>query len=144
MGQQESQAQVFFVNFANMFVKLTQRLRTCYRRGMDQRQLYRRIGALVRETRKRNGLTQEALSQGVGMSRAALANIEAGRQQMLVHQLFAIARVLEVALPDLLPPPIEVAVDGNGMESQLPPGLSEMQRQQIMKLIKAAEEGDQG
>lgn len=126
-----------------MFVKLTKQLRTCYPRLMDQRQLYRRIGGLVREHRKQRQLTQEALSQGIGMSRAALANIEAGRQQMLVHQLYAIARVLEVKLAELLPAPTEDLLDGNGMEAQLPPGLSEMQRKQIMKLIKTAEEGDQ-
>jgi transcriptional regulator with XRE-family HTH domain len=110
---------------------------------MDHRQLYRRIGALVREHRKQRHFTQEALSQGVGMSRAALANIEAGRQQMLVHQLYAIARVLEVKLAELLPAPTEASLDGDGMEAQLPPGLSEMQRKQIMKLIKTAEEGEQ-
>jgi len=106
---------------------------------MDQKRLYKDIGGLVRTHRKRRGLTQEVLSQQIGISRAALANIEAGRQQLVVHQLYMASHALEMSIDELLPP---VSFDADldlTIEMKLPVDLSENQKEQILKLIRSAE-----
>jgi transcriptional regulator with XRE-family HTH domain len=106
---------------------------------MQQKQLYRRVGTLLRERRKTRLLTQEALSQQMKISRAALANIEAGRQQVLVHQLYAAALALDCPVASLLPTPDELASSHSDLGMKLPTDLSEDQREQIMRLINSAE-----
>lgn len=63
---------------------------------LEESQLYSDIGDRVRSIRKERKLTQADLAAGVGMSRAAVANIEAGRQRLFVHTLFHLAHVLRV------------------------------------------------
>jgi transcriptional regulator with XRE-family HTH domain len=55
---------------------------------MNPESIYRHIGEIIRNRRRssRPRLTQEMLAQRVGISRASLANIETGRQSVLVHQ----------------------------------------------------------
>ncbi len=106
---------------------------------MHQQSLYRRVGSLVRERRKARLLTQEALSQQMKVSRAALANIEAGRQQVLVHQLYAAALALECSVTSLLPTPEELVSQGSEFDIKLPSDLSAGQKEQIMRLINSAQ-----
>lgn len=49
-------------------------------------------------------MTQDELARAVSMSRTSIINIEKGRQQVLVHTLATISRVLEVSPERLLPP----------------------------------------
>lgn len=106
---------------------------------MDQKRLYRNIGALIRSHRKSRNLTQDTLSQQIGISRAALANIEAGRQQLLVHQLYLTSHALEIPIGELLPPVSFDTEKDTTIEMQLPSDLSKAQREQILKLIRSAE-----
>lgn len=68
-----------------------------------QKTLYAAIGKLIRARRQQLGLTQERLANLLTMSRASVANIENGRQKLLVHTLFNFAGVLQVDAADLLP-----------------------------------------
>lgn len=71
---------------------------------MDTPLLYKRLGSTIKERRKQLGLTQEQLCRQLEISRASLANIETGRQRLLVHQLYRVARNLGMMVTDLLPP----------------------------------------
>jgi transcriptional regulator with XRE-family HTH domain len=79
-------------------------------------------------------LTQEKLAQRVGISRASLANIEVGRQSVLVHQLYALAEALKLNPSDFLPPVAaeEARADWNAM---LPEDLNSAQKDQIARLL---------
>lgn len=67
--------------------------------------IYAQIGELIQARRKKLELKQENLANMLGISRGSLANIETGRQRVLVHQLYRIAEKLELQPADLLPPP---------------------------------------
>jgi transcriptional regulator with XRE-family HTH domain len=64
---------------------------------------YRQIGEALRRLRRERDLSQESVASSCGMSRSALANIEAGQQRLAVHHLLALARVLGVDAASLLP-----------------------------------------
>ncbi len=105
---------------------------------MNPESIYRHIGEVIRTRRQalRPRLTQEALAQRVGMSRASLANIETGRQNVLVHQLYALAEALGLQPGDFLP-----ATSQTGMAEEpndfLPSNLDlkPKQKQDIVRLI---------
>jgi transcriptional regulator with XRE-family HTH domain len=65
--------------------------------------LYGRFGELFRKHREAKPLTQEQVSKMVGLSRTSIANIEAGRQKVLLHQLLDLAAAVEVHPSALLP-----------------------------------------
>jgi transcriptional regulator with XRE-family HTH domain len=70
--------------------------------------IYKAIGMRIARLRESRDLTQEELGKKLelpprGLTRAAISNIESGRQRLLVHTLFAIARALQVEPQDLLP-----------------------------------------
>jgi transcriptional regulator with XRE-family HTH domain len=62
---------------------------------MSEKELYRRLGRAVAERREELELTQDKVASQLGLSRASLANIENGRQRIMVHQLFRLANALK-------------------------------------------------
>lgn len=97
---------------------------------MEPKSIYQEVGRNIRRLRKEAGHTQARLSGQAGISRASLANIEAGRQQILVHHLYAIANALQLDSPKLLLP----------AESSLSPpvsdeSLTKSQREQVIGLM---------
>lgn len=67
--------------------------------------VYRAFGGAVSTRRKALGLTQAQLANKVKMSRASIANIESGRQNILLHHVYALADALEFTkVAELLPP----------------------------------------
>ena len=66
-------------------------------------EIYIAVGENVRHHRKQAGLSQLALSREVELSRPSIANIETGRQSILLHQAFDLARALNVRVDDLVP-----------------------------------------
>jgi len=67
---------------------------------------YSEIGARIRERRKNHlNKTQEEIRKLIGISRASLANIEAGNQRIYIHQLYSAAAALDMDITDLLPRP---------------------------------------
>jgi transcriptional regulator with XRE-family HTH domain len=108
---------------------------------MDSESLYRHIGRLIKERRKKlkPPLTQEKLAQQIGMSRAALANIETGRQSVLVHQLYAFAAALDLTPDAFLLPPNDATTKSNVSDFPLPENLKPSQKQQLTRLLSGAQ-----
>ena len=72
--------------------------------SMSDMELYRRLGRAVAERRGELGITQSAVAEKLGLSRASLANLENGRQRIMVHQLFALVDALKLkSILDLVP-----------------------------------------
>jgi transcriptional regulator with XRE-family HTH domain len=66
--------------------------------------LYKVFGSAVSTRRKALGLTQAELAGKVKMSRASVANIESGRQNILLHHVYALAAALDFTkVAELLP-----------------------------------------
>lgn len=65
--------------------------------------VYPRLGQWLSTLRKRKQLSQQALAERLAppLTRASIANIESGRQRLMVHTALDICRVLEVT-PDVL------------------------------------------
>ncbi len=103
---------------------------------MDSELLRRHVGALIKARRKRLKITQEDLAARMGMSRAALANIETGRQNMLLHHLYRFAEMLGLKVTDLLPDPALLESTVEADELPLPENLSRTQRAQVARLIR--------
>ena len=99
---------------------------------------YREVGQAIRRHRKGARRTQAQLAAEIGLSRASLANIEAGRQQVLVHYLYDIAEALGLDSPASLMPAPKVSKHHYVQSSTLPlpeKGLSESQRQEVLRLM---------
>jgi len=60
----------------------------------------RALGKLLRELRKREGLTLSALSQQVGVSQSALSQFESGRTEPSLGTLWSLGRALNASLFD--------------------------------------------
>jgi len=100
--------------------------------GMNPESIYLEIGERIRVRRKANRLRQHELADRVGISRASLANMEVGRQKVLVHQLCAIAIALGLSPADLIPaPPTHLRAD----DLPLPADLKPKEREQIARLL---------
>ena len=109
-----------------------------YKWRMDVNALHRHIGATIRGRRKQLKFTQEELAKRMATSRAALANIETGRQNVLVYQLYSFAKHLDLRIEDLLPSTGSVEPMPAPSEFPLPEGLNRVQREQISRLLDGA------
>ena len=109
---------------------------------MSDLELYRRLGQAVAERRTELGLTQREVAEKLGLSRASIANLETGRQRILVHQLYALVRALNLkSILDLVPkvwePPEPLAeIEVKGLV------LSPKQRSAVETLLASAFAGD--
>ena len=102
----------------------------------DSDDLYRELGRKVRQARERFGekLSQEALAQRLGLSRASMVNIEAGRQRAPLHLLWQIAELLGTDLTMLIPSREEMLATSNRVELE----------KAMMKQIEDFATGDAG
>ena len=101
--------------------------------------LYRHIGAAIKKCRNERQLTQEELSGQIGISRASLANIETGRQRLLVHQLYRIAGHLGQEIEAMLPNLGDIPEVGELAGVDFPENASLEQQRQLARLIRDAE-----
>ena len=108
------------VCYINMFAEIDLRLSgNCNLRLMaDFDDLYRELGRKIRQARERQGqkLSQGALAQRLGISRASMVNIEAGRQHAPLHLLWQIAELLGSDLTLLIPSRDELLATSNTVE----------------------------
>lgn len=81
-------------------------------------------------------LTQDLLARRLGISRASLANIETGRQSILVHQLYGFAEALDLSPSDFLLPAEKVTA--SAWEAEMPSDLKPKQKEQLARLIAEA------
>lgn len=108
---------------------------SCNTLNMQTEHIYKHIGSLIKSRRKQLRWTQEKLASRLAMSRASLANIETGRQNVLVHQLYAFAAALELAVGDFLTAPTNLSSKYDLNKLPLPDGLNAQQKEQIARLL---------
>jgi len=77
---------------------------------MNEEELYRAVGMAISQRRRELKLTQDEVASKVGLSRASLANIETGRQKILLHYLYRLTSALELPGVELLLP-VRVATE---------------------------------
>jgi transcriptional regulator with XRE-family HTH domain len=63
-----------------------------------------RLGATIRHYRRQRHLTQQALAARAGMDHTSLSQIERGRQNVTILNLFSIAGALDIPLSHLIQP----------------------------------------
>jgi transcriptional regulator with XRE-family HTH domain len=78
---------------------------------INEPELYRKIGELVRIAREKAGWTQADLAKLSGLTRTSITNLEAGNQRIRVHTLLNIAQALGMPPSTLLPLPINEKVE---------------------------------
>ncbi|MFF7655733.1 helix-turn-helix transcriptional regulator [Streptomyces sp. NPDC007983] len=71
---------------------------------MEEQAFNTAVAGLIREARRRAGVTQAYVGRQAGLSRGSIANIEAGTQAPPLYRLVLIAAALGVQPEDLLPP----------------------------------------
>ena len=98
--------------------------------------LYKRLGTTIKAQRRARGLTQQQLAKQLGISRASLANVETGRQRVLIHQLYELADQLSINIQELLPNPSEAEALQALDDLLFSENLTVAQRQQIATLLK--------
>lgn len=103
---------------------------------MDSRLLNKLVGERIRRRRKKLGMKQKDLAALMGSSRAALANVETGRQNIILHHIYRFADVLDLELSDLLPDPAELQRTARTNNLPMPDDLSRIQRDQIARLLR--------
>ena len=107
---------------------------------MNQRELYVELGGVIATRRKRLGMTQAEAAKQAGMSRAALANIEVGRQNLLVHQLYSLSSALKLDSPAKLLPVGALERTVNVSEVSISEAsLSDRQRAQVEHVFLSAQ-----
>lgn len=72
---------------------------------MPEEELYRSLGLAVAARRRSLSLTQAQVASAIGLTRAALANMESGRQGVLLHHLYRLVAVLGLESITQLAPP---------------------------------------
>jgi transcriptional regulator with XRE-family HTH domain len=77
----------------------------------DHQTFYQELGRRIKDARKTRRFTQELLATKVSLTRPTVANIEKGRQQLLVHTLVDIAGALNVTPASLLPESQATSID---------------------------------
>ena len=99
--------------------------------------VYRALGERVARLRRGLGLTQVALAERVGVSRASIASIEAGRQRIALDQIYLIGGALGIARLDEL---IPMEVPSIGTTAPIGGGkvVSSVQSAQINGILRAA------
>ncbi len=66
------------------------------------------FGRKLRDLRRKRNLTQLQMGESVGLSRVTIANIESGKQNVQLHQIFSFARALDVAVELMIPSRVEI------------------------------------
>jgi transcriptional regulator with XRE-family HTH domain len=75
----------------------------------DPEVAYRIFGRRLRELRAERRVPQEELATLVGLTRSSIANIENGKQRVLLHQLLKFAEALRVDVAELLKQPLSTS-----------------------------------
>ena len=78
---------------------------------IEEIDFYSKIGQKIKQIRKEKELSQEQLSNKIGLSRTSITNIELGKQAILGYTLFKITKALDVDIIELLP--IEICDKSN-------------------------------
>lgn len=104
---------------------------------MDINRFYSELGRSLAARRKALGVTQTEIALRAGVTRASIANIEGGRQKLQLHQVYPLARAMELDdIADLLPTAVPMDVDDLVFEAR--EDVSETQLAQIESVLRLA------
>lgn len=103
---------------------------------MNPHPIYVEIGSLIRTRRKALRMTQGDLAAKLAISRGSLANVEIGRQNVLVHQLYGYASALGLQPNDLLPATNDTKTRTDWSGVPLPDDLKPSQKEQLARLLE--------
>lgn len=84
----------------------------------DPEAIYRVFGRKLREIRVSKRIPQQELATLSGLTRASVANIESGRQRVLLHQAVQFAEALKVDLAEIVPGNSEINADRDSASSE--------------------------
>jgi transcriptional regulator with XRE-family HTH domain len=104
---------------------------------INESELYKRLGAQLRERRQLQGMSQIQLAKAVGRLRTSITNIEAGRQRVPIHMLYQLCQVLKIEAVALLPTNAEVEqaetvpMRIEGVTREVSPKTAEFLRQEL-------------
>lgn len=105
---------------------------------MNETNLYTSLGKAIATKRNELGLTQALVAKKIGLTRASLANIETGRQKVLLHHVYRLAAALELpTIMDLIPASLSAPLDTQALqlsESAVTPA----QRAQVENVVRLA------
>lgn len=106
--------------------------------SMDDMEIYRQLGQNVARARGKLGKTQAEIAAQIGLTRASLANIETGRQKVLMHHVFRLASALECkSVLDLIPESFVFAHDDLPITTHGSP-LSDQQHALVQRFVQIA------
>ncbi|MEC3978136.1 helix-turn-helix domain-containing protein [Amycolatopsis sp. H20-H5] len=101
-------------------------------------QLYVTIGGNIKEARRDAKVTQADLGKRLRLTRSSIANIEAGRQRVMIHSIMQIAEELSVPTMRLL------RVTGDTVEDRVvaelagqPPGTQDFVQAALSQAVEA-------
>lgn len=118
----------------------------CILQTVNVKTVYRALGRAVAARRRTLKLTQAELAERVGTSRASIANIEAGRQKVMLHQVYALVQALELRSVTDLAPDRHVDVGGGAEDAGVDfwgAALSDAQRVGAERLLASALASDE-
>ena len=108
---------------------------------MNPDSFYKQIGLRIQERRENQGRVQKELAGRLAISRGSLANIETGRQRIMVHQLYRIAAELELSPTDLLPPMPAKQIDEPQINIPVPSHLNPQQAKDVANFYSRVNTG---
>lgn len=114
---------------------------------MDTDRIYKEFATKLKKARKEAKLSQEKLSERVGLSRTSITNIEAGRQHISLHMLFLLSDILGVTPEDLLPEkPAPPSPQDDEIDRELSkvPALDEKDSDWVKKVVSSGKEKGRG
>lgn len=100
--------------------------------AMKDQEFYQRLGRRIAEHRKALGLTQTDLAQELGVAQQTMAHYEGGTARIAAAMLPTVARVLGIAIEELIGMPARRGVNKRGPQPKIA-----LQLQQIEALPKA-------
>ncbi len=105
---------------------------------MNEWSIYIALGEAVATRRKKLGLTQTDIAANVGLSRASVANIECGRQKVLLHHVYLLAQALKLpSIMSLIPNALLRADTGIDLDISRD-DISDKQKAQVSDALMAA------
>jgi len=111
--------------------------------GVSINEIYEMFGRRLAAVRDSSGMTQTDLAKLIGLSRASIANIEAGRQKIMLHQLLAMTRALKLRSPsELIPTDLVLGEARTAPADLLTTGspLSTTQKKDLARIMDAFED----
>ena len=103
-------------------------------------QFFKELGARIAQARKDHGLTQQELSEQLGVAQQTLAHYEVGRARMPASMLPTVARLLTLSLDELMGQPVPRAARTTGSGKRGPASRLEQQIQAVAQLPKSKQQ----